>query len=479
MKAIRIISASMALAWSLAAPQASAQPPSEAESPSAEEPENGLEANGEPGELEPVADLAPAPEAAQAFEALEASVKTGEVGHDDLAELKDDDEEDGGLADSVVGAIGRVIEPYGAIAGGLRIEGLALRPDQTRQSRHPTVAVSRLGLRGRVGEHIRFRSEMEANLGGPLGYGSSVWEGQAMLSIRDQYLQYDRWGVSLAAGRVTDSATVDFTSSHVLDLLGTDVYVRDPLLFSGYDRGTGLFAKYEIMPGLRAGLTFHSTNPTGLTGTLLIGGDLFPYDRPFYLSAAAVGRNEFMLPDQNLHIYFATPSLEYADEFFEFKSAIQAYQLDTQMSTNVDERILGYNLRASAKLNLLDGLLSPFFNASRNQNEMLDPQDATIKLADIYRAVTLSGGFDLNYAEWGGLGIQYANVQQQRGDLSTRMDHYLSIGHTFWIEEGVSLAVRYSAFMRNDDTREPEASLLGVSGTGGHQSLFLTSRLIF
>ena len=373
----------------------------------------------------------------------------------------------------------RWISPYLAIAGGLRFEKLALRPDQTRQNRHPSVAVSRFGVQGMVGDSIRFRSEFEANLGGPLGYGGSVWEGQAMMSVRDQYLQYDRAGWSIAAGRVTDTATVDFFSDHVADLLATDVYVRDPLLYSGYDRGTGLFAKYELAPGLRAGLTFHSTNPTGITGTMLTGGELFPYDRPFYLAAAQVGRNEFMQPDQNLHIYFATPSIEYEDDFFEFRSAAQGYVLDTQMSTNEDERIRGYNLRASARLKLLDGQLAPFLNASRNENELLDPQDATIKLADTYEAYTVSGGADLHYSDRAGVGAQVAYLRQRHGDGRTRQEIYLNLGHTLWIEDGVSLGLRYAAFMRGESNQVSEASMLGFSGTFGHQSLFLTSRLLY
>lgn len=380
-----------------------------------------------------------------------------------------------GLADS----LGRTVQPYGAIAGGLRFERLALRPDQDRRSRHPTVAVSRIGMQGTVGEYIRFRSEFEANLGGPLGYGASVWEGQAQMSVRDQYLQYNRWGWSFAAGRVTDSATVDFISAHVTDLLGTDAYVRDPLLFSGYDRGTGLFAKYEVIPGLRAGFTFHSTNPTGTTGTLLIGGELSPFDRPFYTAAAAVGRNEAMLPDQNLHLYFATPSVEYEDDYVQFRSAMQTYSLDTQMSSRENETIRGYNLRASGRVKLLDGRVSPFLNLSQNENEMLGAGDSTRRRVETYRAYTVSGGVDFNYWDKGGLGIQFAQLGQQRGDIATRrIDRYFNIGHTFWIEDGVSIGLRYAAFLRNDNNRESDASLLGFSGTGGHQSFFITSRLL-
>src|SRR5690349_4182696 len=68
------------------------------------------------------------------------------------------------------------LEPYGAIAGGMHLESLNQPPDVETQSQNPTVAVSRIGLRGGVGKYITFASAFEASLGGPLGYGASVWE---------------------------------------------------------------------------------------------------------------------------------------------------------------------------------------------------------------------------------------------------------------------------------------------------------------
>ena len=98
------------------------------------------------------------------------------------------------------------LEPYGAIAGGMRLESLHRAPGQSTGSQNPTVAVSRLGVRGGVGPHITFASEFEAALGGPLGYGASVWEGQAAIAIRDQFVRYARGGWSVAAGRSTHEA---------------------------------------------------------------------------------------------------------------------------------------------------------------------------------------------------------------------------------------------------------------------------------
>jgi hypothetical protein len=153
-----------------------------------------------------------------------------------------------------------------------------------------------------VEEHVAgqdaatFASEFEASLGGPLGYGSSVWEGQAAIAIRDQYLRYTRSGLSIAAGRIDDPASFDYVSAHLGDLLYTDQYTRDPLLYAGADRGNGLFASYELNKhDDRRHVPLHE-NPTGITGTLVIGGKLQPFDRPFYLAAAQVGNSQNNLP---------------------------------------------------------------------------------------------------------------------------------------------------------------------------------------
>jgi hypothetical protein len=79
----------------------------------------------------------------------------------------------------------------------MRMESLHQPEGADRGTQNPTVAVSRLGLRGGVGDHITFAIEFEAALGGPLGYGSSVWEGQAALAIRDQYVRYARSGFAV------------------------------------------------------------------------------------------------------------------------------------------------------------------------------------------------------------------------------------------------------------------------------------------
>lgn len=362
------------------------------------------------------------------------------------------------------------IEPYGAIAGGMRMESLNQPPDADRGTQNPTVAVSRLGFRGGVGDHITFASEFEASLGGPLGYGSSVWEGQASIAIRDQFVRYSRSGFSLAAGRIADPASFDYVSHHLGDLLYTDLYTRDALLYSGADRGNGLFGSYQLGKHVTTALTFHSTNPTGITGTLIIGGKLQPFDRPFYLASAAVGNNQNNLPDHNLHIYFGSPSVRVHFDNFEAQTEAQLYTLDTQQSIMDDETIRGYNLRLGARAwtDTAIGKLTAFANVSRNRNEILDPVDSKYRLPDLFRSYTVSTGLDWDYQRNNGVGFQYAMADTREPDMHVRL-HYLNLATTYWIEDSLALCLRGSVYAQQ---------ISGEMMTTGSRSLFMTARFV-
>jgi len=362
------------------------------------------------------------------------------------------------------------IEPFGAIAGGLMLESLHQAPGQHTGTQNPTVAISRLGLHGGIGEHITYASEFEAALGGPLGYGASVWEGQAALAVWDQYVRYSRGGWSVAAGRIEDPASIDYVSAHVGDLLYADLFTRDPLLYSGADRGNGLWASYAITPHATAGLTFHSTNPTGITGTLIIGGKLQPFDRPFYLAAAQVGNNQNNLPDQNLHIYFGSPSFTLHYSHFEAQTELQMYSLDTQESIMSDQTIRGYNFRLGARtwIDTSAGRITPFVNVSRNKNEILDPTDSKYRLPDLFRSYTVSTGVDWDYQKHNGVGFSYALVDTREPDQHVR-EHYLNLGTTYWIEDSLAVGVRAAVFAQQ---------ISGEMVTTGNRSLFVTARLI-
>jgi hypothetical protein len=365
---------------------------------------------------------------------------------------------------------GKWIEPFVAIAGGMRLESLHQPDTVERGTQNPTVAVSRLGVRGGVGEHITFASEFEAALGGPLGYGASVWEGQAAIAIRDQWLRYARGGFGIAAGRIADPASFDYTSKHVADLLLTDLYTRDPLLYSGADRGNGIIATYDVGPHVRIGGTFHSTNPTGITGTLIIGGKLQPFDRPFYLASSAVGNNQNNLPDQNLHIYFGSPSVQVRFDNFEAQSEVQLYTLDTQQAIMDDDTIRGYNLRLGARawLDSPGGRLTGFANIARNRNEILDPVDSKARLPELFRSYTVSAGVDYDYHKNNGVGFQYAMVDTREPDLHTRL-HFINLATTYWIEDSLAIALRGAIYAQQ---------ISGEMMTTGSRSLFLTAKLL-
>ena len=362
------------------------------------------------------------------------------------------------------------IEPYGAIAGGMHLQSLHQPSEVKTSAQNPTVAVSRLGLRGGVGEYITFASEFEAALGGPLGYGASVWEGQAALAIRDQFVRYTRAGISVAAGRIADPASYDYVSAHMGDLLYSDLYTRDPLLYSGADRGNGLFASYAVSKNVTVMGTFHSTNPTGITGTLAIGGKLQPFDRPFYLAAAQVGNSQNNLPDQNLHIYFGSPAVMFHSEHLDAKAEVQVYSLDTQESIDDDQTIRGYNLRfgARGRIPTRIGQLSPFANVSRNKNEILDPTDSKYRLPDLFKSYTFSVGTDLDITKKSGVGMSYALVDTREPDQHVR-EHYLNLGTSYWIEDSFAIGVRGSIFAQQ---------ISGETMTTGARSVFVTARLV-
>jgi hypothetical protein len=367
---------------------------------------------------------------------------------------------------------GKWFEPYGAIAGGVELQSLHQEPGQTTGTQNPTVAISRLGLRGGIGSHITFASEFEASLGGPLGYGSSVWEGQAAIAIWDQFVRYENSGFTFAVGRIDDPASFDYVSAHIADLLLSDQYTRDPLLYSGADRGNGLYFSYAIDRDnhLTAGLTLHSTNPTGITGTLIIGGKLEPFDRPFYLASAQVGNSQNNLPDQNLHIYFGSPSLTLHFDHLDAKAEVQAYSLDTEEATMDDQTIRGYNFRLGARTwtDTTIGKASVFVNLSRNVNEILDPTTSKYRLPDLFHSYTVSAGADVDYYKKNGVGFEYAMVDTREPDQHTRQ-HYFNLGTTYWIEDSLALGLRAAVYAQQ---------ISGEAMTTGNRSLFMTARLV-
>ena len=204
------------------------------------------------------------------------------------------------------------IEPFGAIAGGVRLESLHRAPGEQTGAQNPTVAVSRLGVRGGVGEHITYASEFEAALGGPLGYGASVWEGQAAIAIRDQFVRYTRARLVIRGGSHRRSGELR---------LRLGARRRSALHRSLHARPAALLGRRPRQRPVRRATTSASTSRLGAHVPLdepdrhhrharsSAASCSRSIGRSILASAAQVGNNQNNLPDQNLHIYFGSPSV--------------------------------------------------------------------------------------------------------------------------------------------------------------------------
>jgi hypothetical protein len=203
---------------------------------------------------------------------------------------------------------------------------------------------------------------------------------------------------------------------------------------------------------------------------LIIGGKLQPFDRPFYLAAAQVGNSQNNLPDQNLHIYFGSPSLTLHWDHIDAKAEVQLYSLDTQEATMDDQTIRGYNFRLGARTwtDTTIGKASAFVNLSRNVNEILDPTTSKYRLPDLFHSYTVSAGCDLDYYKKNGVGFEYAMVDTREPDQHTRQ-HYFNLGTTYWIEDSLAIGVRAAVYAQQ---------ISGEAMTTGSRSVFMTARLV-
>ena len=363
------------------------------------------------------------------------------------------------------------LEPYLAIVGGMGYETIQGKPGDDREDRGHIVALTRIGLRGSFGRRVYVESEFEVNAG---PHGTSVWEGQAALQVRNQLLRLDFGSVVVDTGHFTDPASVDFFSAHVLDQLLTDRYTRDPLLASGYNRGLGLGTRWEFVPGLKAGFTLNWANPTSTTASLVVGGTYPPFSR-FYLAAhQQVGRDASGFPADEYDIMVLSPSLTYVHEHVEARAAAQVFRVDTNRSSTKDEPIDGYNLRAGVMGKLLEGALRIFGNVSRVQNEVVDKNDGNRLSGELFNGLTLGGGVDYDYFEKNGVGAQYVMVRDQQGYGTRTTYHYVNLGTTWWITENTALGARAGMLVRCE---EPDKG--SCEHTDGQRSYFATLRSSF
>src|SRR6185503_17014027 len=259
---------------------------------------------------------------------------------------------------------------YAALVGGIEYETLQTKEDNPAEDRAVTIALSRLGLRGNIGEHVYIESEFEVNAG---PHGTSVWEGQAALQVRNQLVRLRQYDIRVDAGRITDDASLDFYSDHVADQLLTDGFTRASLLASGFNRGNGVLIRYEMpqVPGLQPGITINAANPTSTTASLVVGGTFPPFSRFYFAPYQQVGRDASKFPADEYHIVVVSPSVVYRHGLVDAQAAVQFFRVNTNTSSNMDQPIDGFNVRGGAALRLLDDRVHPFANFSVVQNEVV------------------------------------------------------------------------------------------------------------
>jgi hypothetical protein len=365
------------------------------------------------------------------------------------------------------------IRPFATLVGGLELETIQKLSTDTKQyqNRFVVAALSRFGLRGVWGRYFSFESELELNAG---PHGTSMWEGQAALQARSQILRFAWRRLRVDLGRVIDDSSLDFTSQHVADRLLTDEFTRDPLLASGFNMGNGLLARYELLPGLRAGITLNAANPTSTTSSFVVGGTFPPFGRFYSVAWSDVANDPRKFPNDSFWMVVATPSVVYRHRLVEAQVAAQLFWIDTDMQSKQDDPIHGYNLRFGAVLHLLGERLHPFANFSVVQNEVLGGAGDAKKLTgEIYTGYTASGGLDFNYLRKHGVGIQYGFITGQQGSQSRTTDHYVNVGTTWWLTDQTSVGARFALHKQCVDAGT------GCPGWTGKRNFFLTVRSVF
>jgi hypothetical protein len=354
------------------------------------------------------------------------------------------------------------IEPFASIVGGVKVDtiieatgaGHGAIAAEHREGRVSAISVADFGLRGKIGQYVSFISELMAN-GGTSLHGSSAWEGQAALQVRQQLVRIAVGQWMIEAGRIIDEASLNFLSAHIGDTLYQDTAVRDPLLYSGFNMGNGLRGTFEPVPGFRAGLTFTAGNPTSMSSSLEVGGSFPPFDRIWTQPFQAVQQSPNTYPDDTFHMMVFAPSLMYTHELFEAKAEFQGYTIDINTNKDDDHPIRGYNIRGGVKFKLLDEKLGLFANGSLDRNDTVDPTNTSVLSPDKFTGLTYGGGVDFNYRKmapgrFNGIGAQYDRVQFKVGDGNTTNLHYVNVGTSYWLNQWLAVGARFAIWLRND-----------------------------
>ena len=367
------------------------------------------------------------------------------------------------------------LEPILGVAGGIKADAPIQGPNEAKEARVGTVAVSRFGVRVHVDDWLTVESELMAN-GGISLHGTSAFEGQAALQVRNQLVRVRLGAFQGEAGRITDEASADFYSAHVADVFLQDTATRDPLLYSGYNLGNGVRGVVTLTPGVRLGLTLNGGNPVSTTGSLMVGGIFPPFDRFYIQPYQSIGKGPNHFPDDTFHIMMATPSALVSVGPMDLRFALQGFVVNTDMTKGADDPIRGVNLRGALRLRLLDGALVPFANVALVRNDTVSPTDVSQITGDKYTGLTTGAGVDVNLGTrfrcpWtcaDGLGAQYVLVQYRTGSGPTSRLHYANLGATVWASSRLSFGARVALAL----AVQPDVP------TTGELAGFLTTRFL-
>lgn len=344
-----------------------------------------------------------------------------------------------------------LLHPYLIVVGGANYERVVNLPaaeglvDDERESRVWTVALTRMGIDGYFGAHVYARSELEVAAG---PHGTSVWEGQAALTVRDQFLRLYGSQVAVDLGRITDPASIDYFSEHVANMLLTDFQLRLPFLQSGANRGNGVLARYEPVSGLKLGLTLNAGNPVSNTATAALGGTYPPFSRFYYNTVGTVRDSASRFPSDLFHVMIASPSVTFERSFLRAQVGYQFFDVDVTMSDRDNPHLRGHNFRGGVQALLLGGHLKPFVNGSYTRNLIHATSGASVDVsalsADRFQAITWGGGLDYDFGGGLGVGGQLNVIQEQQGKGSVFQTYLVNVGASIPLFGLVALQPRYS-----------------------------------
>jgi hypothetical protein len=352
---------------------------------------------------------------------------------------------------------GAWLKPIVAIAGAVAAYFPSNSGNPELGRRITTLALSRFGFEGALDKHVEFGLQLQRDLGfsiaggGPVGTG--VWEGTASIQARESYIRLKRWGVELSAGIVSDPASVDFVPSQVFSLFGMDPYIRDSLLFSGFNMSQGVMLRihdpylYKLgMPGkLTLGMHFTSGNPLITSLSFGFGGNVSSNGTLFTSPLRALSNG---FPGSNIEVQTYSPSLTYEVDLakqigLDLRAGLQFYRVDIDVQSTDDVHIAGSNARVSARLRLPYVALMGSY--AHRTNDQLPIPDLTMLSPDKYKANVYSFGAEGTY-DRAGLGVLFSNVTQDFSATAANTARYVNVAASYAIDPSyLSVGLRFAA----------------------------------